>query len=369
MFAKRCLLLMLCFLTINIYAYNEPAPCSAVSAVVMERTTGAVLYEKNMTKPLGMASTTKIMTAICAIEHGDLESVVTVSPKASRVEGSSMYLEAGEKIKLSELVKGLMLVSGNDAATAISEGVSGSEEAFVLLMNMKAGEIGVKKTLFQNPHGLYDEKHFTTAYDLGKITAYAMNNEKFREIVSRKSAVVFSEDGRRHTLTNHNKLLSMYEGCVGVKTGFTKKTGRCLVTSAERNGLSLVCVTLNDGDDWRDHQSLFDKAFLEYESVKILEKGQKVTTAKVKGGDKKKIPLVAGADVCVPVKKGEKVKIDLRWDDNISFSAPFKKEDIGIEAEILVGGKPIGKITLCASEGAEEKAESKKGIFKKWFKK
>ncbi len=369
MLAKRCLLLVLCFLTINVYGYNEAAPCSAVSAVVMERTTGAVLYEKNMTRPLGMASTTKIMTAICAIEHGDLESVVTVSPKASRVEGSSMYLEAGEKIKLSELVKGLMLVSGNDAATAISEGVSGSEEAFVLLMNMKANEIGVKKTLFQNPHGLYDEKHFTTAYDLGKITAYAMKNEKFREIVSKKSMTVFSEDGRKHTLTNHNKLLSMYDGCVGVKTGFTKKTGRCLVTSAERDGLSLVCVTLNDGDDWRDHQSLFDKAFLEYESVKIFKKGEKVTTAKVKGGNIKRVPLVAEDAVCVPVKKGEKVKISIRCDDNIVFSAPFKKEETGAEAEILIGGEPIGKITLCATEDAELKAPNKKGIFKKWFKK
>lgn len=369
MFARRCLLIILCFLTINTYAYCEPAPCSAVSAVVMERTTGAVLYEKNMSKPLGMASTTKIMTAICAIEHGDLNSVVTVSPKASRVEGSSMYLEAGEKIKLSELVKGLMLVSGNDAATAVSEGVSGSEEAFVLLMNMKASEIGVKKTLFQNPHGLYDEKHFTTAYDLGKITAYAMNNEKFREIVSKKSMTVFSEDGRRHTLTNHNKLLSMYKGCVGVKTGFTKKTGRCLVTSAERDGLSLVCVTLNDGDDWRDHQSLFDKAFSEYESVKIFEKGKKVTTAKVKGGNIKRVSLVCENDVCVPVKKGERAKISVRCDDNISFSAPFKKEETGAEAEILVDGEPLGKITLRADESAEEKRETKKGLFIKWFKK
>ena len=165
----------------SVYGYNDAANCSAQGAAVVECSTGALLYGKNANKKLGMASTTKIMTAICAIEHGDLEEIVMVSHRAAAVEGSSMYLEAGEKIKLSELVKGLLLVSGNDAATAIAEAVSGSEGGFVLLMNQKANEIGVKNTCFQNPHGLATNGHFTTAYDLALIGAYAMKNPAFEK--------------------------------------------------------------------------------------------------------------------------------------------------------------------------------------------
>ena len=321
-----------------------------------------------------MASTTKIMTAICAIEHGDLEEIVTVSPKAAAVEGSSMYLEAGEKIKLSELVKGLLLVSGNDAATAIAEAVSGSEGGFVLLMNQKANEIGVKNTCFQNPHGLATNGHFTTAYDLALIGAYAMKNPTFKKIASTKSDIAFSVNGKQHFLTNHNKLLKMYEGCDGIKTGFTKATGRCLVTSAERNGLRLVCVTLNDGADCQDHMSMFDKAYSEYESSKILTAGKSIGEAYVMGGVRKKVKLEAECDVFVPVKKGEKPTLSLRRNEKIYLKAPVKEGESKAKAEILADGEKIGEIYLVASEdsevkkGKEKTTKIKEGFFKRLFK-
>jgi len=375
MFKKYIILLIIIGMFFeSVYGYNDAANCSAQGAAVVECSTGALLYGKNADKKLGMASTTKIMTAICAIEHGDLEEITTVSPKAAAVEGSSMYLEAGEKIKLSELVKGLLLVSGNDAATAIAEAVSGSEGGFVLLMNQKANEIGVKNTCFQNPHGLAVDGHFTTAYDLALIGAYAMKNPVFEKIASTKSDIAVSVNGKQHFLTNHNKLLKMYDGCNGIKTGFTKATGRCLVTSAERNGLKLVCVTLNDGADWQDHISMFDRAYSEYEAVKLLSAGKTVGQAYVTGGVKKKVRLEAEYDIFVPVKKGEKPMLALRYNEKLYLKAPIKKGESRVKAEILSDDKKIGEIYLVASEnsemkkGKEKTIRIKENLFKRLFK-
>lgn len=339
------------------YAYNENAVCSARAAIVTEASTGAVLYEKNASEKLGMASTTKIMTAICAIEHSDLSKIVEISPYAASVEGSSMYLETSEKIALGELVKGLLLVSGNDAAYAIAEGVSGSVGGFVLLMNKKADEIGAADTCFQNPHGLAESGHFTTAFDLAKITAYAMRNPAFAEIVSLKSGTAVSASGKKHFLTNHNRLLSLCEGCVGVKTGFTRATGRCLVTAAERDGMRLVCVTLNDGDDWRDHMSLYDRAFSEYTSVSFMSKGDSAGKISVEGGKKSRAELAAAYDITVPVKKEagndlpkSKQSISLKRDANAVLSAPIEAGVSTVEADIFLNGQKIGECTLTASE-------------------
>ena len=179
----------------------ESAGGYARSAIVIDASSGKVLYEKNAYEKLGMASTTKIMTAICGVEYGDLNGVVKVSGKAAGIEGSSMYLKAGEKLYLKDIITGLMLVSGNDAATAVAESVSGSEGGFVLLMNQKAHEIGAYNTCFQNPHGLSHPEHYTTAYDLAKITAYALKNPAFSEIVGLKSAVVENLDGDKRSLS------------------------------------------------------------------------------------------------------------------------------------------------------------------------
>lgn len=241
----------------------EPS-VSAQAAVMTEVSSGKILYSKNADKVLPMASTTKIMTALVAVEAaGDrLDEVVEISDSAAGVEGSSMYLEKGEKMTLRELLYGLMLSSGNDAAVAIAENIGGSVEGFVDMMNQKAAEMGLTSTHFVNPNGLPDESHYSSANDMAKMTCHAMKNPDFAEIVGTKSYNI-SGEGKSYprTLSNHNKLLRMYEGCIGVKTGFTKAAGRCLVSCAERDGLMLVCVTLNAPDDWNDHTLMFNYGF------------------------------------------------------------------------------------------------------------
>lgn len=361
------LFILFCF-SLTGYA-AEPAGGYAESAIVIDASSGKVLYEKNAYKKLGMASTTKIMTGICGIEFGNLDGEVKVSSRAAGVEGSSMYLKAGERISLRDVITGLMLVSGNDAATAVAEAVAGSEGGFVLLMNQKAHEIGAHNTCFQNPHGLSDPGHYTTAFDLAKITAYAMKNPVFSEIVSQKSAVVESVGGSKRTLSNHNKLLRLYEGCIGVKTGFTKATGRCLVSAAERDGLKLICVTLNDGNDWNDHMAMLDKGFLNYTAQPLVKKGTVLAKAKVKGGEAKKVSLVAEDDENVAVKTGESIKLSVSVAENITLEAPIEKGKAYFKADVIENGEKIGEINLVAAEDVplKTKKEKKKGFFERLF--
>ena len=369
---KFLAVLLMFFMPINMINAAESAGGYARSAIVIDAVSGKVLYEKNAYEKLGMASTTKIMTGICGIEFGDLDSVVKVSPRAARVEGSSMYLKPDEKIKLYDIITGLMLVSGNDAATAIAENVGGSEGGFVLLMNQKANEIGVKNTCFQNPHGLSDPEHYTTAYDLALISAYALKNPIFSEIVSQKSKKVERVDGSVRSLVNHNKLLRLYEGCIGVKTGFTKATGRCLVSAARRDGLTLVCVTLNDGNDWNDHIMMLDKGFSNYRAQPIVKKGTVLAKAKVSGGKEKNVLLAAENDSSVAVKKGENSKLSLSVKEDINLEAPIEKGKRYAKADIIENGKKIGEIDLVAMEDIEVKKKEhkiKKGLFDRIFKK
>ncbi|MBE7032272.1 MAG: D-alanyl-D-alanine carboxypeptidase [Ruminococcaceae bacterium] len=335
---------------------------SARSAVVLDCASGRILFSQNGNEKRGMASTTKIMTAITALENTDLSKTVTISPTASGVEGSSMYLAKGEKLTLEELVYGLMLVSGNDAATAIAEAVSGSVEKFSGLMNEKASKIGAINTSFTNPHGLSDENHYTTALDLAKITAYALENPKFAEIVSTKiKKLPQSEGGIARTLVNHNKFLNMYEGCIGVKTGFTKATGRCLVTAVEKDGMKLVCVTLNAPDDWNDHKELYNKAFSEYLPYQIKSSGEKITDAKIKRGTADTVPLVASEDIFIPLKSGEEqlIKTEIRVFEDLS--APVAKGDTLGSIDVSLDGKLLAEFPLIAGQDIAEK----KQIFKK----
>ena len=207
-----------------------------------------------------MASTTKIMTAIVTIENLDLDRIVAVDDRAIGIEGSSIYLKQGEEISVRALLYALMLRSANDAAAALAYEISGSTEDFALLMNEKAAELGLSDTNFENPHGLDSENHYTTAHDLAIISAYAMSNQTFREIVSSRKALIESSAEKR-MLINHNKMLSYYDGCIGIKTGYTKKSGRSLASAAERDGATLICITINAPDDWNDHKKLFDYGF------------------------------------------------------------------------------------------------------------
>lgn len=334
---------------------------SARSAIVIDALSGRILYEHNKDEKRGMASTTKIMTALCALEYGDMDKTVTISPTASGVEGSSMYLAKGEKIKMSDLVYGLMLVSGNDSATALAETISGNVKNFATLMNQKASEIGAYNTNFTNPHGLSDENHYTTAHDLAKITAYAMQNPTFCEIVStKKKTLPKAEDGYARTLINHNKFLNMYEGCIGVKTGFTKSTGRCLVTSVEKDGMRLICVTLNATDDWNDHKSLYDSIFSEFSPHQLKRANEIITSAKIKNGAESTVNLVAGQDIYIPVKSEEINNLKIIATPFEDLQAPISKGDVLGTLNIEINDNICGSFPLCA----EKNVELKKIVFK-----
>ncbi len=243
---------------------------SAKSAVVIDADTGRILYEQDAHTRRGMASTTKIMTAIIALEYASADMLVTVDPRACGVEGSSVYLYAGERITMEALLYALMLQSANDAAEAIAYAVAGSIDGFAALMNEKADELGLTATHFENPHGLDGETHYTTAYELGLIAAYAMKNDRFAEIVSTVKKTIPLHDGEiSRLLINHNRLLREYDDICGIKTGYTKKCGRTLVSAARRNGVSLICVTLDDGNDWADHRALLDYGFSLYGEVSL----------------------------------------------------------------------------------------------------
>lgn len=279
---------------------------SAQSAVVIDADTGEVRYEHNADAVLPMASTTKIMTAIVAIEQGDIDRTYTVKPEYTQTEGSSMYLKPGETVSIRDTLYGLMLMSGNDAALAIAGECCG-QEAFVQAMNDKAEALGLTNTHFENPNGLYGETHHTTARELAELTAYALQNADFREIVSAKNITCA---GR--TMVNHNKMLSLYEGAIGVKTGYTKKCGRCLVSAAKRNGRTLIAVTLNDPDDWNDHCTMLDEAFAQYTPVTLHEAGDTVGKVTVEGGMAQSVPLIAGHEVTAYLAPGEQVTDSLR---------------------------------------------------------
>jgi serine-type D-Ala-D-Ala carboxypeptidase (penicillin-binding protein 5/6) len=249
---------------------------SASSAVLMDQESGRVLYGKNAHEKKRIASITKIMTAILAIESGKLEKMVQVSAKATRAEGSSVYLKPNEKIKLEDLVYGLMLRSGNDTAEAIAEYVGGSLDGFVYLMNSKAKEIGMANTNFANPHGLDNfENHYSTAYDMALLTRYAMQNEKYRVISGTKiHKAPNPEEKWDRVWRNKNRLLSKYKYTTGGKTGYTKRAKRTLVTTATKGDMDLISVTLNAPDDWNDHISMFEYGFQKYDLVEVIPKGK-----------------------------------------------------------------------------------------------
>ncbi|MFA1822796.1 D-alanyl-D-alanine carboxypeptidase family protein [Virgibacillus oceani] len=245
---------------------------SGNNAVLLEQTTGRVLFEKNAHEKASIASITKIMTAIIAIESGKMDEKATASRKAIYTEGSSIYLEQGEKMTIEDLVYGLMLRSGNDAAVAISEYIGGSEEGFVYLMNEKAKWLGMTNTNFENPHGLDADRHYSTAYDMAILMQYAMQNEEFAKI---SGTTDYIAESRTYSWQNKNKLLTQfYEYCTGGKTGYTRHTGRTLVTSAEKENMQLIAVTLDAPDDWQDHMSMFEWGFEAFDMHPLIEKGE-----------------------------------------------------------------------------------------------
>ena len=322
---------------------------SAQSACLMEAESGKLLYSKNADKRMHMASTTKVMTAILAIESGlSLDTVLTTPAEAVGVEGSSVYLAENEKITFEALLYSLLLESANDAAVAIAMHVSGSVDAFVDLMNDKAQDLGLSNTNFTNPHGLYDENHYTTARDLASLMAYAMKNDVFAAITASQKRVFAREGEGVRVLINHNKLLKTYDGVIGGKTGFTKKSGRCLVSVAERDGLRLIAVTLNAPDDWRDHASLYDFAYLSYE-VRTIPKT--ILTLPVISG-KSDTVTVASEEISLTVSK-EATIITKIYAPRCLFASIREGEKIGWVVYYL-NGQIIATSQLVATESIEQ---------------
>lgn len=332
-----------------IFAMRVPACAelnvSAEAAVLMHADSGRVLYEKNADEHMLIASTTKIMTAIVVLEHCKLDDLVEVDSRSAGIEGSSMYLKAGESYTVEDLLYGLMLVSGNDAASALALHVADNMEDFAELMNEKAQELGMTESSFKNAHGLDEEGHYSTARDMAKLAAYCMENEDFARIAGTVSHTVGEQ-----TLVNHNRLLREYDGCLGLKTGYTMAAGRTLVTCAERDGARYVCVTLDDPDDWDDHKSLYDWAFANYSFAEVIPAGLSYEVPVISGAE-----LQAGAETegsaYALVKNGESYTTKLELPSFVF--APIAEGESAGRAVACSGGQEIASVRLVYSEDVE----------------
>ena len=325
------------------------AETSARAACILDQQTGRVLYAYNEQARLPMASTTKVMTALLAIEHGSLQDRVICSDNAFGVSGTSIYLQQGETLTLEEMLLGLMLSSGNDAAVAIAEHIGGTHDGFVEMMNVRAREIGAMNTHFANPHGLPDEAHYTTAYDLALIAREAMENETFRRIVSTKRASIPWE-GRtyKRQLNNKNKLLSVYEGATGVKTGYTSKAGRCLVFGARREGLELIGAVLGCGDWFDEAARLMDACYEEYDMARVLAPTISAGQMAVTNGKKDTCSMCVMEEMNVPLSAGEQAQIVL--DVPKSVPAPvYPGMHLGT-AKLVVDGRVYARSEVVAGE-------------------
>jgi len=295
----------------NISASEYPQT-GAQSCALIDAQSGQLLFSKNENERLPMASTTKIMTAIIAIENKSLDDDVLIPKEAQNVEGSSIYLVAGEVLSLRELLYGLMLESGNDAAIAIAIHTAGSVEKFCDMMNEKAKTLGLCNTNFENPHGLSSENHYTTAHELAKIAAYAMKNEDFRKIVATEKYIIDErENCRERYFFNHNRLLRSLDICDGMKTGYTLASGRCLVTSCTVENGRFVAVTLNDRDDWSDHKEMLLFATSNFESVKIAAGGEIFFSYQTAASPKQTVSVTNTEDIYITRKKGEDAALNL----------------------------------------------------------
>ena len=333
----------------------EVSGSSPRSSILIEAKTGRVLYEQNAHEPLPMASTTKIMTALVALENGNLDSLVTAGGNAFGVPGTSIYLSLGEQLPLRDMLYGLMLASGNDAAVAIAEHIGGDVDSFCSMMNERAAEIGCENTVFSTPHGLPAENHHTTARDLAMIAREAMRNPTFREIVStQRASIPWAGHDYDRILNNKNKLLSEYPGAIGVKTGYTKAAGRCLVFAAERDGLELIGVVLNCPDWFQEAAALLDRGFENWQMVSLLSAGETVRTISVKNGTADTVRAVAAGDVSAPVRMDAWPDLILELPD--SLDAGLKQGEIIGTAKLIDNGQTLITVPLVAAESVPERS-------------
>lgn len=349
--------LIFSFLTIYAFGHEEThkISVSAHSAVLYQPETNSFLYSKNSRTRMPMASTTKIMTALVALEESNLTDLVVIDENSVGIEGSSAYLKEGEKLTVEELLYALLLQSANDAAVAIACHISGDVDAFASLMNSKANSLGLSNTHFTNPHGLDNEEHYTTAEDLARIAAEALKNENFRNITSTYQKT-FSTEERSRTYVNHNKLLRMYDGCIGVKTGFTKKSGRCLVAAAERDGLTFISVTLDATSDWNDHKRMLDVGFNSLEKIILAEKNEFCYKIPIINGESDELTVTNKNEASIITEKGDnKLESHLKL---VRYAiAPVREgENLG-EVIFTLDGKEVERVNLVATETVLQKKE------------
>ena len=340
-----------------------PVKAEAVSArraYVLDAVSGRELFVRNPDERSLIASTTKIMTALIVCEQCNVLDRMRIPKEAVGIEGSSMYLKEGEVLTLQELLYGLMLSSGNDAAVALAIYCGGTVEGFAELMNDKARNLGLTGTHFENPNGLDSPGHYSTARDLAKLAAYAMNNPIFYKTVSAKSVRI----GER-CLTNHNKLLWKLEGADGVKTGFTKAAGRILVSSATRQGRRIIGVTIDAPDDWNDHCQLLNEGFARYQDRQIVQAGQRVSVQEVLGGDARRIEVLAAEDFSYALAAEECPQLVLPGPGFV-YAPAVEGAEAGF-AYVLINGTVIGKVPVVYGATVEQEAEEQKGFWQKLF--
>ena len=351
LFLAALILAAIIFSFLTIYAFGEHKSSgfsvSAKSAVLYQPDLDVFLYSKNADERLPMASTTKIMTALIALENSTMDEKVEIEDAAIGIEGSSAYLKRGDVLTMEELLYALLLQSANDAATAIAYHIGGNVEAFADMMNDRAEKLGLSNTHFENPHGLDGEKHYTTARELALIAAEAMKNEEFKKIVSTYKRT-FATEERSRTYVNHNKLLHLYEGCIGVKTGFTKKAGRCLVSSAERNDVSLICVTLGCSDDWNYHRSIYEEYFGKLKAKELSEKVPEVKIS-VCGGEESEVGAKP-VSVNAAFFDGEEERIKTEISVFPFVFAPVEKGEVLGKAIFYLDGEKIAETPLAAEK-------------------
>lgn len=322
---------------------------SAKAAVLIERNTGIVLLHHNADQPLPMASTTKVMTALMVLERGNLDDMVTVGRSAYGVPGTSIYLSLGEQITLRDLLYGLMLASGNDAAVAIAEHIGGDVDTFCAMMTTRAEELGCDSAVFVNPHGLPASGHHTSATDLALIAREAMSHDLFREIVStRRGSIPWEGRSYNRILNNKNRLLSEYEGATGIKTGYTKAAGRCLVFGAKRDGLEVIGVVLCCGDWFNEAKRIMDLGFARYEQFTALSAGETVRVLPVAEGKVDMVYICAQRDLTAPVPKGKIPTLEYDMPD-ILIAGLEAGDEVG-EARIMLDGNTLARTPLVLTE-------------------
>jgi D-alanyl-D-alanine carboxypeptidase (penicillin-binding protein 5/6) len=339
---------------IGVAAYTPQT--SGKASILMDGKSNRILYESNCREKLPMASTTKIMTAVVALEHGELDELVTIPLEASGIEGSSIWLSAGEVHTLEDLLYGLMLRSGNDAATAIAIHIGGSVEGFVAMMNETAKKIGAYDTHFVNPHGLHHDEHYTTAYDLALIASYGLKNPDFESIVSAKYHTMPWEGHEwDRAMRNKNRMLWTYEGANGVKTGYTKKAGRCFVGSSKREDMQLIAVVLNCGPMFEESAALMDYGFANFRSVSIVEQGQFLQNIPVIQGTCEEVELLAEQEYSVALNEMEEKQIRTRLILPAELTAPVKAGQWIGSLQIYHNHELLKEIPIVTGQAVEKK--------------